>query len=89
MKQSGVERKVVATASSFTAMPFLLLGTDNIALLQNDLAKVFAKMMPLRIVPCPIPIPPLVERLQWHAFSEGDQCLSWAREEILRAERDA
>jgi hypothetical protein len=83
LKNSGSERKVAVQAGSFTAVPFLLAGTQNIALLQSRLAKVFAAMMPLRILPSPIDIPPLVEHLQWHAFSEGDDCLNWVRQEIL------
>ncbi|MCB1387890.1 MAG: LysR family transcriptional regulator [Rhodobacteraceae bacterium] len=83
LKNSGSERKVAVQAGSFTAVPFLLVGTRNIALLQSRLARVFAAMMPLRVLTSPIDIPPLVEHLQWHAFSEGDDCLNWVRQEIL------
>ncbi|GAB4356822.1 MAG: LysR substrate-binding domain-containing protein [Oricola sp.] len=85
VKNSGEERKVAAVAGSFTAVPFLLEGTDNIALLQGRLARKFAAMMPLRILPSPINIPTLVEHLQWHALSEGDECLAWIRQKILAA----
>ncbi|MEZ5721565.1 MAG: LysR family transcriptional regulator [Paracoccaceae bacterium] len=85
VKNSGVERKVAAVAGSFTAVPFLVAGTENIALLQGKLAHAFVEMMPLKALPAPIDIPPLVEHLQWHAFSEGDECLTWVRQEILAA----
>lgn len=83
VKNNGVERKVAAVAGSFTAVPYLIEGTENIALIQGKLARRFAQQMPVRILPCPIDIPPLVEQLQWHAYSEGDECLTWVRDKIL------
>lgn len=83
VKNSGSERKMAAVAGSFTAVPFLVCGTENIALLQGRLARTFAQQLSLRVLPCPIDIPPLVEHLQWHALSEGDECLTWIRQEIL------
>lgn len=85
VKNSGAERKIAAIAGSFAAVPFLVAGTDTIALLQGKLARTFAGFLPLKVLPCPIDIPPLVEHLQWHAFSEGDDCLTWVRHEILAA----
>lgn len=83
MKNKGAERKVAAVAGSFTAVPFLLTGTENIALLQGRLARIFADLMPFRILHAPIDIPPLVEQLQWHTHSDSDECLQWVRNEIL------
>lgn len=85
VKHSGAERKIAAVAGSFTAVPFLIQGTDNIALMQGRMAWQFAQMLPLKVIPSPVAIPPLVEHLQWHAFSEGDECLTWVRQQILAA----
>lgn len=84
-KNAGAERKLAAVCGGFAAVPFLIAGTDNIALVQGRLARAFQQMLPIRILPPPIDIPPLVEHLQWHAFSEGDDCLNWVRQEILAA----
>jgi DNA-binding transcriptional LysR family regulator len=83
VKNAGAERRFSAVAGSFMAVPFLVIGTESIALLQGRLARVFAQILPLRILPCPIDIPPLTEHLQWHLFSENDACLTWVRDEIL------
>lgn len=82
LKNRGLERKIAAVAGSFAALPFLIEGTDNLALMHRSLAETFAKLMPLRIMPSPVEIPELVECLQWHAYSEGDECLAWVREQI-------
>lgn len=86
MKHRGVERNIVATVGSFSAIPFLLVGTQNIALLQGNLARLYCEFLPLRILACPINIPPLKEHIQWHKYSEGDKCLEWVREEIFKSE---
>jgi LysR family transcriptional regulator, nod-box dependent transcriptional activator len=85
IRNRGADRKVAAVAGSFTAVPFLIEGTDNVALVQGRMALRFAQMMPLRLIPSPIEIPPLVEHLQWHGLTEGDECLAWVRREILAA----
>lgn len=83
LKNSGTERKVAVVAGSFTAVPFLLLGTRNIAVMQGKLARIYADLMPLKILPLPVEIPPLKESLQWHAMADGDDCLAWVRNQIL------
>lgn len=82
LKNRGLERKIAAVAGSFAALPFLVEGTDNLALMHKSLAETFAKLMPLRIMPSPVEIPELVECLQWHAYAAADECLAWVREQI-------
>ena len=84
LKHQGIERDVGAITGSFSSVPFFLKGTDRIALLQSRLAQIFARQMPLRLVPSPIDIPALEERIQWNAFAEGDTCLQWVRSRIAK-----
>ena len=60
----------------------MIEGTDYLALMHRSMADIFARQMPLRLLPCPIDIPPLVESIQWHTYSDGDECLAWVREKI-------
>lgn len=85
MENQGKERRIAAVTGSFTALPFMLEGTDHIALLQRKMANIYAEFLPLRILENPVKIPPLVEHLQWHRFAETDECLAWVRGEILAA----
>lgn len=79
------ERNVVATVGSFAAVPFLIEGTDRLALMHRSMAEIYAAAMPLRLFETPISIPPLVESLQWHTYSDGDECLTWVRDQIKAA----
>lgn len=83
LRNRGADRKIAAVAGSFASLPFLIEGTDHLALMHRSLAEVFAGMMPLKLVPSPVEIPELVERVQWHRFSEGDECIAWVRDQII------
>ncbi|WP_138422615.1 LysR family transcriptional regulator [Maritimibacter alexandrii] len=80
--KDGRERDIAIVVGSFSALPFMIEGTDYLALMHRSMADIFARQMPLRLLPCPIDIPPLVESIQWHTYSDGDECLAWVREKI-------
>lgn len=83
MKNGGSERKITATANTFTVVPYLLINTNHIALMHRRLANIFTKQLPIRAVPCPIDIPPIVEGLQWNTHNNSDACLTWVRKTII------
>ncbi len=85
MKKQGAERDVAVVAGSFGALPFMIVGTDYLALMHKSLADAYAKMLPLRLLPSPIAIPDLVECIQWHAHAQGDECLAWVRAQFRAA----
>jgi LysR family transcriptional regulator, nod-box dependent transcriptional activator len=40
-------------------------------------AEYFSKFMPLTILKPPLPLPDIVEEVQWHKVREGDDGLQW------------
>ncbi|MFV0386846.1 LysR family transcriptional regulator [Paracoccus sp. (in: a-proteobacteria)] len=85
LKNRGSDRRIAAVAGSFAALPFLVEGTENLALMHRSMAQVFARMMPLKLLPLPVVIPELVEALQWHSYSKGDECIAWVCDQIVAA----
>lgn len=85
IRQYGAERKIDAVVGSFSAVPFMLVGTDRLAVMPCKIAHVFARMLPIRILRCPIDIPEIIECLQWHSFNAGDDGLTWVREQFRSA----
>jgi len=83
-RQLGHVRRREVTAPNFTVIPQLLVGTKRIATLQTRLAKLFSTTSALRILSCPLPIPPLVFVSQWHKYREGDLAFSWLRDLIQK-----
>ncbi|MDO6965109.1 LysR family transcriptional regulator [Rhizobium alvei] len=84
IERFGNDRLVEITAGSYSAVPFLLNGTNRIALMHRKLAETFAAMMPLRLLPPPVEIPHVNEALQWHVYNDSDECLRWVRNHLIR-----
>lgn len=79
----GGRRRIDIVAGSFASMPFLLPGTERIALAHRRLARVYSRILPLRIVEVEMPIPPLVEAVQWHQYASTDRALTWVRDRLV------
>ena len=83
MKHRVEERQIVVQAGSFASIPYLIQNTDLIGMMHRSLATKFQEMMPIKIIECPVELPSLKQYVQWHAFTDGDECLAWVRDIIL------
>lgn len=83
IRQGGRERRIEMRAGSFSILPHFVVGTDRIAVVHRRLANQFSTHMPLRILETPVPIPKIVESLQWHRHATDNDCLTWVRNKIL------
>jgi DNA-binding transcriptional LysR family regulator len=83
MEELGMRWRVEAEVSNFTAMPFLLRGTDMVALIPGKLATEMAAMAQLRVVPLEIRVPPLEESMYWHARRDHDSAHRWLRDQFM------
>jgi LysR family transcriptional regulator, nod-box dependent transcriptional activator len=83
LKRSKHKRKPEVITQSFDAAPQLVVGTDRIATVATRLAKKYAKFLPLKLIPVPVEIPPMVEVVQWHKSHNQDPAFLWLRR-ILR-----
>jgi hypothetical protein len=52
--------------------------------MHRRLAETFAAILPLKLLVPPVDIPPVHETLQWHLFNESDECLKWARAQLVQ-----
>jgi LysR family transcriptional regulator, nod-box dependent transcriptional activator len=80
LERIGHERRIEVTVPSFCTVPHLLVGTDLVATMHSRLARLYARLLPLRILPLPIEFPPLIEMLQWSRYFEDDPGVRWMRE---------
>ncbi|WP_321858500.1 LysR substrate-binding domain-containing protein [Paraburkholderia tropica] len=79
----GITRRIEVTTTNFSTLPQLVLGTTRIATVLTRLAKIYAHFLPLRVLPLPMELPPLVEMMQWHAINDGDPAHAWLRRVLL------
>jgi DNA-binding transcriptional LysR family regulator len=66
LSKSGIVRRAEVLASSFNAVPQLVVGTKRIATVHRRLAEFYAQYHPLKVLAVPYEIPQVIEALQWH-----------------------
>jgi len=82
------KRRVEVLVSDFDLVPELIVGTDRIATVATRLAQKYARVLPIKLLPVPIDIPPIVEVLQWHRAHDHDPAHLWLRGELRAAAGD-
>ncbi len=79
------DRRIEATVSSFTVVPWMLRGTSRLTLMHERLAKVLAAELPLAFAPLPFDFPEMQEMVQYHRTKTGDAGVRWLIEQIRAA----
>jgi DNA-binding transcriptional LysR family regulator len=72
-------RRIEIFAPSFSVVPWLVIGTQRLAVMHERFAQLVAQYLPLRIQPLPIDIPPMREMLQYHSARTHDSGIVWLR----------
>jgi DNA-binding transcriptional LysR family regulator len=83
----GVEPRVQIVVESFLALPFVVAGTDRIALVQSQLVPRLTASGDVRALPCPFDAVPIAEALWWHPMYERDPAHVWLRRVLAQAGR--
>jgi DNA-binding transcriptional LysR family regulator len=81
----GRNRRVEITAGSFTIVPWLLNGTQRLALMHERLVRIMAKEFPIAHAPVPFKFPVMSEMVQFHRARAPDEGLAWLRAEVAAA----
>jgi LysR family transcriptional regulator, nod-box dependent transcriptional activator len=76
------ERRIAVSAQSFIQIPWLVRGTNRLAVMHERLAKVAAPIFDLAISEPPISLPTMREMMQSHAARSTDEGLVWLRQRI-------
>lgn len=82
MERLDKKRSVEVVLSSFTLVPWMLIGTQRLALMHERLARVMASRFPLRFAPLPFAFPIMREMLQYHRTRASDEGLRWLIDRI-------
>ena len=79
----GLEPTMRVRVESYLAVPYLVAGTDRVALLQERLATQVAGPLGLAVLECPGEPAPIRERLWWHTDLDSDPAHSWLRDTLV------
>lgn len=84
----GTER-VAAQVPTLLASPFILEGSDMVLTLPAVSARRLSQTSGLRMLPCPLPLPPLEVRQHWHERVHHDAANAWIRQMVFDLFADA
>jgi DNA-binding transcriptional LysR family regulator len=87
LRSIGVEPDIRIVVESFLAVPFLVAGTERVALLQRGLAERLAGAAGVRVLECPWDVVPLKEAFWWHSSLRADPAHRWLRGVLAEAGR--
>ena len=76
-------RRVAATAGGFVPMPFMLAGTDLVAVLPERLARRVAAAADIRLLEPEMELQPLRQSAFWHSRRDRDPGHVWLREQLI------
>jgi DNA-binding transcriptional LysR family regulator len=85
LTQIGADRRIEVVAMSFSMVPQLLIGTTRVATVHRRLAEIYARWLPIRLLPSPFEIPLLVQTMQWHKIRNTDRGILWLRQVLKSA----
>jgi len=85
LRRLNHKRLVEVVTPTFDLAPQLVVGTDRIATLPTRLACKYAKFLPLKLLPLPVDISPIHEKLQWHRAHSHDPANTWLRTQLKEA----
>jgi len=80
MQKLGYQRRIDVHAPHFSSLPWLLINTNRLAVIQKRLAKKFTSVFPLKFAPLPFEFPDMRLMLQYHTAREKDEGLRWFRQ---------
>lgn len=78
----GFSRRLEVVTHDFNTLPQLLIGTNRIATMHQRLALYYARHLPLRLLPMPVPLPKMREMMFWHRSMDGEPMHRWLRNRL-------
>jgi DNA-binding transcriptional LysR family regulator len=85
LRSRNHKRTIEVMTPSFDLAPEMVVGTERIATVPTRLACKYAKFLPIKLLPVPIAIPPMIEVLQWHRAHAQDPAHLWLRLRLKEA----
>jgi LysR family nod box-dependent transcriptional activator len=82
MARLGIPRRIEFSVESFLLAPFLMQGTELVALVPARAEAFLRRTGEIRLLEAPVELPTLVEMLWWHPRSNPDPAHAWLRERI-------
>lgn len=83
-ERAGLAPEVVLRLPHFLAVPMVIAETDLVVTVPQRLGEVFARILPVRLLPHPLQIPPFQVNQYWHRRYHKDPANQWLRANFVR-----
>ncbi|MCD2173425.1 LysR family transcriptional regulator [Rhizobium sp. C4] len=84
LKDQKVNIEIAMSMPNFVLLPECVVGTPYLTTIHARMAAMLEASLPVRILPVPIAVPPVVEYLQWHNLRRHDSASQWIRQFLLQ-----
>jgi DNA-binding transcriptional LysR family regulator len=88
LERAGIEPEVVLKLPHFLAVPMVIAETDLVVTVPQRVGEIFARILPVRLLPHPLKIPPFQVNQYWHRRYHADPANRWLRGNFARLFRD-
>ena len=78
----GLQRNIVVRASHFGLIPLMVAGSLLVLTTGRLFCARFTEAVPVVVVPCPVPFPPLNYYQLWHDVTHSSASMRWLREQV-------
>lgn len=78
----GLQRKIVVRASHFSLIPLMVAESLLVLTTGRLFCSRYVDTLPVRIVRCPVPLPPLTYYQLWHDLTHASGSMRWLREQV-------
>lgn len=85
LKVRGLARRIAVRASHFGLIPLMVARSLLVLTTGRLFCSRYLGRLPLRVVPCPLDLPPLTYYLLWHDLAHHAPLQRWLREEAKAA----
>jgi LysR family transcriptional regulator, nod-box dependent transcriptional activator len=83
LQMIGVEPRIDVVVEGFLALPFFLMGTERIGMVQRKVAERFVAGNEMRMLKPPFDVVRLAGALWWHPMHTEDPAHIWMRQQFL------
>jgi DNA-binding transcriptional LysR family regulator len=83
LSERGVEARIGVVVYDFVVAPEIVASSDMIAVVPERMAKRYARIAGLQVLPLPVDVPPLTFSMIWHERTHREPVYQWLREIVL------
>jgi DNA-binding transcriptional LysR family regulator len=88
LDELGIAPRVRVTVFGWLSVPFVLAGTDMVAIMPERMARLAIRSAPLAIIEPPFGLVELVEAAYWHPSRTDDPAVRWLLRTLAEAARE-